>query len=360
MRTITISAHGKGTLAVYIAPGTASDIAGNLAPESGAGVPFVVDNIAPKVTVSEPSQTAAGEEPVSYIISYEGADAVTLSDENVTLEATGTASGEVEVSGSGRLERTATITGITGEGTLAIALASGTASDRAGNLAPATGPSASFVVDSEGPSVTIGPPSVAATSSGPVSFVISYAGADTVTLAPGAVTLLKTGTANGTVSLTGSGTSERTVTVSDITGEGSLGISIAAGTASDTAGNTAGAAGPSQMVTVDRTPPGVVIGAPSAPVTRTGPVSFPVTYYGASAITLGAADVGIVRTGSATGVVSVSGTGETERTITLSQITGEVTLSLSLALGTSKDARQEFGRGPSAASLWTTRRRRFR
>jgi hypothetical protein len=351
-RKITISGTtGNGTLAVYIAPGTASDNAGNMAPESGASVPFVVDNIAPKVTVSAPSQAAAGEEPVNYIISYEGADAVTLSDENVTLEATGTASGEVEVSGSGRLERTATITGITGEGTLAIALASGTASDRAGNLAPATGPSASFVVDSEGPSVTIGPPSVAATSSGPVSFVISYAGADTVTLAPGAVTLLKTGTANGTVSLTGSGTSERTVTVSDITGEGSLGISIAAGTASDTAGNTAGAAGPSQMVTVDRTPPGVVIGAPSAPVTRTGPVSFPVTYYGASAITLGAADVGIVRTGSATGVVSVSGTGETERTITLSQITGEGTLAVSLARGTATDAagNQSPGAGPSAS-----------
>ncbi len=351
-RTITVSGiAGNGTLALSVAAGTALDNAGNLAPASGKSASFVVDNMRPGVVISDPSVESTRSGPVTYTLTYYDADAVTLSFEDLGVEYTGTAAGTVDVSGSGRETRTVTFSNLSGQGTVSFSLASGTASDLAGNLSPGAGPSASFVVDSEGPSVTIGPPSVAATSSGPVSFVISYAGADTVTLAPGAVTLLKTGTANGTVSLTGSGTSERTVTVSDITGEGSLGISIAAGTASDTAGNTAGAAGPSQMVTVDRTPPGVVIGAPSAPVTRTGPVSFPVTYYGASAITLGAADVGIVRTGSATGVVSVSGTGETERTITLSQITGEGTLAVSLARGTATDAagNQSPGAGPSAS-----------
>jgi len=63
--------------------------------------------------------------------------------------------------------------------------------------------------------------------------------------------LTKTGTANGTISVSGSGTSVRTVTISSITGNGRLGISIAAGTASDTAGNLAPAMSLSTMFTVD-------------------------------------------------------------------------------------------------------------
>src|SRR2546427_6935970 len=45
----------------------------------------------------------------------------------------------------------------------------------------------------------------------------------------------KTGTADGTVSVTGTGTT-RTVTISGTSGDGTLGISIAAGTATDQIG----------------------------------------------------------------------------------------------------------------------------
>ena len=50
-------------------------------------------------------------------------------------------------------------------------------------------------------------------------------------------------------------TTTRTVTLSSITGDGTLGISIAAGTATDTAGNSALAAGPSATFIVDNTAP---------------------------------------------------------------------------------------------------------
>src|SRR5919108_2483257 len=63
-------------------------------------------------------------------------------------------------------------------------------------------------------------------------------------------------TANATVAVSGTGTATRTVTLSPITGDGTLGISIAAGTASDTAGNTAASAGPSTTFAVDNTAPG--------------------------------------------------------------------------------------------------------
>ena len=75
------------------------------------------------------------------------------------------------------------------------------------------------------------------------------------TLSSADITLNATGNANAaSITVSGTGTT-RTVTLSTITGDGTLGISIAAGTATDTAGNTAPAAGPSATFSVDNTPP---------------------------------------------------------------------------------------------------------
>ena len=146
-----------------------------------------------------------------------------------------------------------TVSGITGNGTLGISLAAGTASDLAGNLAPAGGPSGTFVVDTTSPTVTIGPPSETITGNGPVSYLVTYADANfkTSTLAT-SITLNTTGSATGTVGISGTGLT-RAVTISNISGNGTLGISLAAGTASDLAGNLAPAAGPSQTFVVNAT-----------------------------------------------------------------------------------------------------------
>src|SRR5439155_1328930 len=94
------------------------------------------------------------------------------------------------------------------------------------------------------------------TDSAAVSYTVTYADANfgSSSLTASNITLNKTGTANATVGVSGTGTT-RTVTLSSITGDGSLGISIAAGTATDTAGNPALAAGPSATFTVDNTAP---------------------------------------------------------------------------------------------------------
>jgi len=107
-----------------------------------------------------------------------------------------------------------------------------------------------FKYDNTAPTLSIGSPSAPLTNDGPITYTITYSGADAVTLANGDVTLNKTGTANGTVAVSGTGTTTLTVTISSITGDGTLGISIAEGTASDTAGNSAAAAGPSTTFTV--------------------------------------------------------------------------------------------------------------
>jgi len=105
--------------------------------------------------------------------------------------------------------------------------------------------------------VSIGAPSAAAVSSGPVTYTVTYADANfnTSTLSPSDITLNRTGTATASIGVSGSGAA-RTVTLSNITGDGTLGISIVAGTATDLAGNTAPAA-TSATFTVDNTGPAI-------------------------------------------------------------------------------------------------------
>ncbi|HYG24795.1 MAG TPA: Ig-like domain-containing protein [Verrucomicrobiae bacterium] len=110
------------------------------------------------------------------------------------------------------------------------------------------------VVDTTPPSISIGAPSIAETSAGPVEFVITYGGADAITLAAQDVTVGQTGSAAGSVLVTGSGLNTRSVIITNISGSGSLTISVAAGTASDLATNTAAGAGPSAAVVVNAAP----------------------------------------------------------------------------------------------------------
>jgi hypothetical protein len=128
---------------------------------------------------------------------------------------------------------------------MSISIDAGTATNWKGDAAPAAGPSAEFVVDNAAPSVTISAPSPTVTMTGPVYYTVTYTGVDTVTLSESDVTLVTTGTATGSVSVV-SGKADttrvRTVILDNITGQGTIGISIDAGTAHDTAGNQAPAA----------------------------------------------------------------------------------------------------------------------
>ncbi len=104
-----------------------------------------------------------------------------------------------------------------------------------------------YTIDKTAPSIGIGAPSAGSVTSGsgPVSYTVTYTGADSVNLNTGNVSLLTTGTASGTVAVVNGTTSTPTVVISDAIGVGTIGIAISTGTASDLAGNTAAGAGPS-------------------------------------------------------------------------------------------------------------------
>jgi hypothetical protein len=222
---------------------------------SGASTTWTLDATKPTVVISSPSQDIGQSgQSITYPVTYSDAHFAqsTLSQNNITLNKTGTASGSIAVSGTGAT-RTVTISNLKGDGTLGITLAAGTASDLAGNLADGTQPSATFVVDNTAPTVVIGGPSQGQVTDGAsVQFQVTYSDANlaTITLSAANIIVNAGGTAKAaTIDVSGAGTT-RTVTLGGITGLGSLGISLPAGTAVDQAGNPAIAAGPSDTVTV--------------------------------------------------------------------------------------------------------------
>jgi len=187
--------------------------------------------------------------------------------------------------GAGQTSPDLSVSAVTGTITNAAAVATVNPTVPAGqNIADAK----AIVIDTTAPTVALGTPSPSVTDAGPVTYEVTYADTNfsASTLAVGDVTLNRTGTADGTVSVSGSGTT-RAVTISDITGDGTLGISLAAGTGVDVAGNAAAAAGPSTTFLVDNTTPFVrFTQAASGVLETTTPAAIAVSLSTASALTV--------------------------------------------------------------------------
>ncbi len=340
---------GDGTLSISLATGTALDALGNPGLAAGPSDPTTVDNTGPIVGIVGPDPAKTNHGPVRYILEYPDATSVSLTLSDIIVHKTGTAKATASVSGSGNSLRTVLLNDITGTGTLSISVAAGSAVDLAGNESPASLVSETVLVDNQGPVVTIGPPSVTSTTSGPVTYVLSFTDSAKIALDSTKVVLNKTNTANGVVTVSGVGLLNRTVTVSSITGSGQLGISILASAAMDNLGNWSAAAGPSAKFSVDSEAPFLNVSGPSPSSTKSGPVTYTVTYTDAAVVTLAAADITLNRTGTANGTVAVTGTGKTNRVITMSGISGDGSLGISIAAGTAADTagNESLAYGPS-------------
>lgn len=93
----------------------------------------------------------------------------------------------------------------------------------------------------------------------------------------------------GVVTISGTGAGPYTVTLSSLTGEGTLRISVPAGAAADAAGNASAASAASAAFNADSVAPTLLLGAPSAGYTNTGPVIYAATHGGATAVSLSTA-----------------------------------------------------------------------
>ncbi len=218
---------------------------------SGADIEFSLSAALVSLNLKTPGVTNAATATWHAIFS---GSVTGLTTSAFTITPTGTATGTVaSVTATSASEYDITANAISGDGTLTLNLADATAiSPNLTNTLPFTGQA--DTTDHILPSISIGNPSVSGTVSGPVTYTVYYGDANfsAVTLSPADVTLNKTGTANGSVSVSGTG-EVSTITISNITGTGTLGISLATGTAVDKAGNLAPAAGPAPTFVVQST-----------------------------------------------------------------------------------------------------------
>jgi hypothetical protein len=229
---------------------------------------WTVDATAPTVSIGSLSESLTQSGPVTFPITIEGASTIALDASDVTLTSGDGVSGDISVSNGSTATPTITVNNLSGDGTFTISIAAGIASDNAGHTSAAAGPSASVTVDNTAPTVSIGSPSTTLTQSGPVTFPISIEGASTIALDAADVSLTTTGSVTGTVSVSGGTTDTPTITVSNLSGDGTFTINIAAEAATDMAGNLSAAAGPSASVTVDTALP--VVSITAAPDDPTG------------------------------------------------------------------------------------------
>jgi len=191
---------------------------------------------------------------VNYTATFGGAvSGLTASNFSITASGVTGASVGTPVTGDGGITWTVPVSTGAGDGTIQLSLANATAVlPGISTAVPFAGDT--YTIDKTPPTIIIGAPSVAtigAGGPGMVSYTATYADANfnVSNLTNSGITLNTTGTATGTVNVTGGGTSY-TVTISSITGLGTLGISVGAGYTSDLAGNTDPGAGPSTLFNV--------------------------------------------------------------------------------------------------------------
>ncbi len=246
----------------------AKDAAGNV-DGNPAVATWTVDGTPPAVSLGGPSQSAAKSgDAVSYTVTYSDPhfDSSSLSINDIDLNKTGTANATVAVDAGTGATRTVTLSNLSGNGTLGISIAAGTARDTFGNSAPAAGPSATFVVDTVAPFVSsivraAANPTKAANVTFTVTFSESVTGVDVTDFA-----LTTTGLSGASVSsVTPINASRYTVSVNNGTGNGTVRLDLSDNDSIvDQAGNPLGGTGSGngnfaagETYTVDQTNPAV-------------------------------------------------------------------------------------------------------
>src|SRR5213594_2992830 len=344
----TTASNGSHTLTAVAREG----LLGTLWTSDPVTVTVSNDITRPTVTINQAAGQAdpTSASPINFTaVSSEPVSGFTGTD--VTIGGTAGGTKTVTVSG-GPSTYTVAVSGMTTSGTVIATIAAGVANDAAGNLNTAstsTDNSVSFTPpDTTPPTVTINQAAGQAdpTSASPINFtavfsepVSGFTGTD-VTIG---------GTAGGTKTVTVSGgPSTYTVAVSGMTTSGTVIATIAAGMATDAAGNlNTASTSTDNSVSFDATPPTVTINqaAGQADPTNASPINFIAVF---SEPVSGFSGAGVTSSGSAGGAktVTVSG-GPSTYNVAVSGMTTAGTVIASIADGVARDA---AGNGNTAST----------
>ena len=238
IRSVTLTGCSSGSVVLNFAANGATDTAGNTGPAVAASLTVTVDRTAPSVTINQAVGQAdpTNASPIAFTVVFsEAVSGFVTGDVTVGGTSGGPKTGTVS---GGPATYAVAVTGMTTSGTVVASIAASRATDTAGNNNTAsTATDNSVTWDVLGPTVTInqavGQPDPTGTS--PINFTIVFNEAVSG-FATGDVTVGGTsgGTKTGTVS---GGPTTYTVAVTGMTTPGTVVASIAAGVATDTAGN---------------------------------------------------------------------------------------------------------------------------
>jgi len=307
----------------------------NAANGNFTGQTYTIDHV-PTVTSivrSNPAPASTNATSVTFAVTFSepvtGVDAT-----DFVLAKTGTVASTttvVSVSATGYL---VTVSGLTGDGTLGLNLTNnGSIKDASSNGLSSSFTGQTYTLDHLAPevlSINRSNPIPATTNASSVTFAVTFTEAVTgVDSADFAV--VKTGSvASTSIQVTGSG-SNYLVTVSGITGSGTLGLNLVKnGTVKDLVSNVLGLNFIGQIYTIDHTPPSVISISRAVPITASpNSFSFAVTF--SEPVTgVDAADFLVTKTGDVvTTTVKVTGSGK-DYVVTVIGTICEGTLGLNL------------------------------
>lgn len=173
---------------------------------------------------------------VRFRIEY-SEDLSTLTEANIGVTATGSIGGTIaSISGGPRVWDVAVdVAPVDFDGTIGLVLL--VVTDTEGHASVDFGPTAVYTIDNTPPSVALGAPLPATTSVGPVSHLVTYTDAETITLSADDLGLIASGSATGTLTVLGDGPTTRLAVVNGIAGSGTLLLTLEPGTSRDLAGN---------------------------------------------------------------------------------------------------------------------------
>ncbi|MEP0402027.1 MAG: Ig-like domain-containing protein, partial [Marinobacter sp.] len=230
--TFDVVPVADGPIAINLPANSATDLAGNGNQVSNT-VSGTGDATPPTVTIAPLSGPVAGEYTAAITLSEASTDFnladLTLTNATATLSGSGTS-------------YTATLTPVA-DGRVALSVAAGTFSDAVGNTNTAASNEVTSTYDTTAPTVSIGP------LTGPVAG--EYTAVITLSETSTDFNLADLTLTNATATLSGSGTSY-TATLTPVA-DGPVALSVAAGTFSDSGGNTNTAASNEVIVTYDTT-----------------------------------------------------------------------------------------------------------
>ena len=351
-RTVTVTAgSGNGTLGIAIAAGAITDVAGNASAGISNPAMTTVDNVKPTVSsmtvISPPSGTYKAGSVVKIDVAFseviKGSTVPTLgikfgsgTQRNITA---GTVSGS-------KITYLYTIAA-GDEGALStVAYSGGNITDQAGNaatLSVKTVTGQAIVAKTASPTITVSGPSKSAVKQG-TTFTYTLTLSEDLVLDNSKITLVGTATTGAKkANVTGTGKT-RVVTVTAGSGNGTLGIAIAAGAITDVAGNGSAAIADTKITktTVDNTAPGVTITSSVGSPTNAASITYTFTFT-ENVTGFAASDIGVTNGTKGT----FSGSGKTYTLVVTTAASQNNTQTVSVGAGVCTDA---AGNGNTAAT----------